>query len=131
MCRLPAYTVGMSLTIPPAVDLWKWCQYRPQPNKKLDFKVTSRASVLRASSNTRGSPVIASDDEDYGLLFGEALFFFTVHLPAELSIGSSDTSDDERGTRVHQLAYIRDLALMLVAVILVYWGVLAQVGQGV
>ena len=43
MGRLPGYTVGASLTVPPTIHLWKWCQYRPRSgNKKLDFKVASR-----------------------------------------------------------------------------------------
>ena len=51
----------------------------PQSNKELDFKVIFWAAVLRASNNANSSSVIAFDGADYGLLFGEAPFFFTIH----------------------------------------------------
>jgi hypothetical protein len=52
-------------------------------NKKLNFKITFE--VLRASNNTRSVPIIAFDDPDHRLLFGEVLFFFIAHLPGDLS----------------------------------------------
>jgi hypothetical protein len=99
----------------PTIHRWKWCHYRPRSdNKKLDFKVTS--SELRASNNTRSSSIIAFDDPGYGPLFGEVFFFFTAHLPGDLSTipgtlpVSSDTSDDKGGTTVYQLACIQEFS---------------------
>lgn len=44
--------------------------------------------------------------------FGVVQFFFTAHLPAELEVDGSNhlvDSDEECGTKVHQMAFIKEI----------------------
>ena len=112
----------------PTIDRYRWCSFIDiSGHKKFDFKVTSSAHKLQ--HNTRNASMVewaqiqpgyesgledgeleeGAGDARLPSYYGEVQFFFTCHLPVELSLPSDIRvdSDDGTDTTLQALAMVR------------------------